>query len=70
MVGNNVASVSVNVDYIIVSWSEFTTYGQSGKPLAGASVRVLNAKIHEDTDNPGTIVSECAVVTVVTKALT
>ena len=73
MVQNSVAEVTVlpsEPSTLYVSWGEFAIDGQSGNVLVGASVRALTAKIHEDTDNPGTMVSECAVITVVTKRLT
>lgn len=73
IVDDNVATVkveTVNPSAIFVSWSECVTYVQTGKPLAGAWVRAFQAKIHEDTDNPGTMVSECAVITVVNNKLT
>lgn len=72
MVNNNVAEVMFFLDdpsTLYVRWSECVTYGRTGKPLAGAWVRAFQAKIHEDTDNPGTMVSECAVIEVANKEL-
>ena len=72
MVDNNVALVqgSNSDETIRVSWSDSSLYSSSGKPVAGAKLVVYEAKIHEDTDNPGTIISECAAVSLADKALT
>lgn len=72
MVGNNMASVSLDVStsQIKVHWSDYGVYHMSGVGLAGASVTVYHAIIHEDTDNPGTIVSEYAMIKVVDTPLT
>ena len=72
MVDKNVALVwrSSSDETIRVSWSDSSIYRQSGKPLAGARLDVYEAKIHEDADNPGTIISECAAVLLTDKVLT
>ena len=72
MVDENVALVHINNGdgTIRVSWSASYLYSTSGKPLAGARLAVYEAKIHEDTDNPGTIISECAAVFLATKNIT
>ena len=55
---------------IKVSWSDSSLYSSSGKPVASARLVVYEAKIHEDTGNPGTIISECAAVSLADKELT
>lgn len=71
MIDNNLALVStVGTTAISVEWSECRMYSTSDKPIAGAWVQAYKAKIHEDTDNPGTMVSECAVIRVTAKGLT
>ena len=72
MIENNVASLHVyHSDRTIgVSWSSYSVFRSSGKPLDGAWLKVYDAKVHEDTDNPGTIISECAVVFLAKKYLT
>ena len=71
MIDNNLAAVSLSGSTSIsVEWSECRMYGQSDKPIAGAWVLAYKANIHEDTDNPGTIVSECAVIRATVMGLT
>lgn len=72
MVDENVALVHINNSdgTILVSWSDSFVYSTVGKPLAGARLAVYEAKIHEDTNNPGTIISECAAVFLATKDIT
>ena len=72
MVETNIASVSVSKSgrYIRVLWNEYNTYAISGYELAGAEIAIYDAKIHEDADSPGTIVSEYARITVADKQLT
>ena len=72
MVDKNVALVwgSNSDGTILVSWSNSEVYSMSGKPLAGAHIIVYEAKIHEDTENPGTMISECAAVNLADKELT
>lgn len=71
MIDNNLALVNTaGHTAIVVEWSECRIYSTSDKPIAGASVHAYKAKIHEDTDNPGTMVSECAVITVAQDSLT
>ncbi len=71
MIDNNLAAVSLSGSTSIsVEWSECRMYGQSDKPIAGAWVLAYKANIHEDTDNPGTMVSECAVIRVTVTGLT
>lgn len=68
----NIASVSKfkNDGYIRVLWSSYTTYSIPGYTLAGARIEIYDARIHEDADNPGTIVSEYAIIYVANKQLT
>lgn len=68
----NIASVNVHLNdrYIRVSWSSYDVYAMSGYDLAGAEINIYEAMIHEDADNPGTIVSEYAVISVANKRLT
>lgn len=68
----NIASVSVfkNNGYIRVLWSSNTTYSIQGYGLAGARIEIYDARIHEDAGNPGTIVSEYAMIFVANKQLT
>lgn len=68
----NIASVSAlkNNGYIRVLWSSYTTYSIQGYALAGARIEIYDARIHEDADNPGTIVSEYAKILVANKQLT
>lgn len=68
----DIAAVSVhkNDGYIRVSWSSYHTYAIAGYSLAGAQIEIYDAMIHEDADNPGTIVSEYAMITVANKRLT
>ena len=71
MIDNNLANVRPNGSTSIsVEWSECEMYSQSNKPIAGAWVHTYKANIHEDTDNPGTMVSECAVIRVTVMGLT
>ena len=71
MIDNNLANVSpIGSTSISVEWSECEMYSASGKPIAGAWVHTYKANIHEDTDNPGTMVSECAVIRVTVMTLT
>lgn len=71
MIDNNLAYVSpIGSTSISVEWSECEIYSQSNKPIAGAWMHTYRANIHEDTDNPGTMVSECAVIRVTVRALT
>ncbi len=71
MIDNNLAAVSLSGSTSIsVEWSECRMYSQSDKPIAGAWVLAYKANIHEDTDNPGTMVSECAVIRVANTGLT
>lgn len=71
MIDNNLAAVSYSGSTSIsVEWSECRMYDQSNKPIAGAWVQAYKANIHEDTDNPGTMVSECAVIRVAVTGLT
>lgn len=73
MVDNNLAQVSFIYDEprsIYVRWSDCMVYATSSNLVAGARVYAYNAKIHEDTDNPGTMVSECAAIRVASKELT
>ena len=69
---NNIASVSVykNDGYIRVLWSSYITYTLPGYTLAGARIEIYDARIHEDADNSGTIVSEYAIINVADKQLT
>lgn len=68
----NIASVLKQVDNrcIKVFWSDCFAYKYGHYDLVGARIQTYEAKIHEDTDNPGTIVSEYAVITVADKRLT
>lgn len=68
----DIASVKINPgDRLIrVLWSECNTYSIQNYDLAGAFIKICQVKIHEDADNPGTIVSEYAVITVADKRLT
>lgn len=72
MIANNIASVDIhNLDrHIIVSWNEYSLYSTSDYGVSGATIQVYNAKIHEDADHPGTIVSEYAKIIVANKQLT
>lgn len=69
---NNIASVSAfkNNGYIRVLWSSYTTYSIQNYTLSGARIEIYDAKIHEDSGNPGTIVSEYARIVVADKQLT
>ena len=70
--GKDIASVSAfkNDGYIKVLWSSYSTYTLPGYTLAGARIEIYDAKIHEDAGNPGTIVSEYAIIFVADKQLT
>lgn len=71
MIDNNLADMRpIGSTSIFVEWSKCEMYSASGKPIAGAWVHIYKANIHEDTDNPGTMVSECAVVRVAVTGLT
>ena len=72
MVGNSIAYVSISAPTmeVHVGWSDYTTYSKEGVGLAGAHVLVYDARIHEDADNPGTIVSEYAIINVADAPLT
>lgn len=72
LVDGNIASVYKRKynGYIGVLWSSYVTYAIQGYELAGARILIYKARIHEDADNPGTIVSEYAVITVADKRLT
>lgn len=67
-----IASVKIKPDdrLIRVLWSECNIYSIQNYDLAGATIQVHQANIHEDADNPGTIVSEYATITVANKKLT
>lgn len=65
-----IASVKVSNSEIIVLWSSYYTYAIAGYPIAGATIKIYEARIHEDADNTGTIVSEYAMITVADKRLT
>ena len=72
-IDNNLATVSFHNNdprSIYVGWSSCRVYSTSDNTVAGAWVYAFNAKIHEDTDNPGTMVSECAAIIVANKTLT
>lgn len=70
--GNNIAGVSAHKKdgYIRVLWSSYITYSNQGYTLSGAKIEIYDARIHEDADNPGTIVSEYAIINVADKQLT
>ena len=72
MVDGNVALVSgiASDNTILVSWSDSSLYVMPDKPIAGAHTVVYKAKIHEDTDNPGAMISECAAVLLADKKVT
>lgn len=61
---NAVAAVYVNSpeSCIYVKWFEATVYGIDGHSIGGAKVSAYEAKIHEDAENKGSIVSECAII--------
>ena len=71
MCDGNLAQVHVKSDHIMVKWSEFNFYSTSGNSyeFTGVQSSVYLAKIHEDTENPGTIVSEYAYKQVANAAL-
>ena len=68
-VNNNIASVRVHSDKIVVQWSEVTFYYQNKVGLAGVSHKYYNAIICEDDANPGTIISKYARVTIYDKKI-
>ena len=72
LIGSNIASVTkqVNRRRIRVWWSDCSTYEQAHYGVAGASITLFEANIHEEAGNSGTIVSEYAVITVADKQLT
>ena len=73
VIDNNLATVCFFDDdprSIYVKWSDCEVYTTFDNPVAGAWVYAFQAKIHEDTDNPGTMVSECAAISLANKKLT
>lgn len=71
-VANNLASVSGIPDptrEIHVTWVDYSAYGIAGHDLAGVYIILYDAIIHEDTDNPGVVVSEYAMIKVADKPL-
>ena len=62
--GGEVATVYANIleSCIYVEWFEATVYGIDGHSIGGAKVSAYQAKIHEDAENKGSIVSECAII--------
>lgn len=72
MIENNIASVTVRElnREIAVSWNECDLYADDSYEIAGANIKACKAKIHEATDNSGTIVSEYAVVDIADTRLT
>ena len=72
MIENDIAYVDIKkIDREIrVSWNQCGLYASIGYDVGGAKIIAFNAKIHEDANNSGTIVSEYAAVLVADKRLT
>lgn len=54
---------------IEVNWHDVKMYSSPQYPIAGVKIEVYEALIHEDTNKPGTIVSEYAYIKITDKAL-
>ena len=71
-IGNSIAQVIVRPTYsqIQVIWTEYNFIHKNGyTDVAGANIVVYDAEIHEDSDNPGAVVSEYAMIKVASKDL-
>ena len=66
-IGN--VTIDVSRHSIVVNWNKCDIVSNSGNPISSVILTAYVALIHEDTDNPGTMVSEYARIEVAKKIL-